>query len=144
MKELLSLFIQLIILSVTYILGKKKTKSEQARLSYKERYDNLYSPIIELIIKYHYHCMELDVNNNKFTKKVFFIAYKNLKYIDVESMKIFQEFHSYDPLEYDYNYAFSSLIFSLLKKSINIEHRLNYPEKSKFLLNNSYLFKENN
>ena len=73
MKELLSLFIQLIILSVTYILGKKKTKSEQARLSYKERYDNLYSPIIELIIKYHYHCMELDVNNNKFTKKVFFI-----------------------------------------------------------------------
>ena len=88
--------------------------------------------------------MELDVNNNKFTKKVFFIVYKNLKYIDVESMKIFQEFHSYDPLEYDYNYAFSSLISSLLKECINIEHHLNYPEKSKFLLNNSYLFKKIN
>lgn len=139
MKELLSLFIQLILLSATYILGKRQNKSEQIRLSFKERYDNLYSPIVELMIKYHYNHMPLDVNNNKFTKKSFFIIYKNLKYIDVHSMKMFQILHSFDPLEYDYNSAFHSLIISILQESINIEKFLNYPAKSEFLLKNHCL-----
>lgn len=126
--------IQLAFLSFSYFLGQHSTKVANQRISYMERYDNLYSPLIDLIVK---NTDSADYENGEynFYLKIYSLVWENLKYVGENTILIFNDLVYEMSLYQELNMKeMKHLTLSLLKEGEHLEKSLKYPEKSRILI----------
>ena len=123
--------IQLAFLSLSYFFGQRSTKIANQRISYMERYDNLYSPLIDLIVK-NTDSMDYEDGEYTFYRKIYSLVWENLKYVGETSIPVFSNVVYDLSLYQDLNIKeMKRLTLSLLKEGEHLEKILDYPTKSR-------------
>lgn len=124
---------QLIFLFISYLFGRHSTKLANRRISCMERYDHLYSPLIDLIVK-NTDSMKYEDGEYKFYLKIYSLVWENLKYAGENTVSIFSGIVYEMSLYQELNIKQTKLlILSLLEESKHLEKSLEYPLKSQIL-----------